>query len=357
MQVFSALLALSLLVAMPSCQNTIRHQSGRNAEDFKPFITAAGEPAILTATWPNRQSPGQFEVMRLGTDNHYQAWPTETGDSLQGFHPHGLSVVQDSSAPGWEGRDLVYAVSGTEGKIRVFELLDGKVRPLGTLGGDTAPKLKGLNAVTALPNGVVFATQFGPSWSVSARELNWTGVTGKTDAVVRFIPDFRKGSGAGSWARADTSWGGANGIAYLADQRMLLVAGFSKKMLHMVPVDPESGELDWPQHRSLALPGCPDNLITTTDGTCIANCVPSSVGALLRLGLEKVLPPLPYLFRPAQAVEVQPDPSRLIHSTPIPRQITQPSTTWRTGSDFYTCRIYLPDVFQWRKPQPAKTLQ
>jgi hypothetical protein len=350
MKTASRLLALIFLTFMCSCKNLALHQTGRNPEDFKPFTTVAGEPALLTATWRNWRSPGQFEVMRLAQDAHFQPWLSEEGERWEGFHPYGLSVVQCSRAPGWEGKTLVYAVNSADLKVWVFDLLDGEVRFLTKLGAAGAPELKGLNAVAALPSGVVFATQYRPLLAKPAKVLHWTTPRNKGDGVVRFVPNAKGAPGEGVWTRADTTWGGANGIAYDATRSLLLVAGFTRKQLHIVPVEPESGELEWTERRTLKLPGNPDNLALTAEGTCLANCVPGLVGALVRLGWERVLPPLPYLFRPARAVEVQLDPACLLETTSIPRCITQPATTWREGSDFYTTRIFRPGVFRWRRP-------
>lgn len=350
------LLALEA-VFLSACQSgrVAVHRTGPRPEDLKPFVTRAGERALVTGTWGKKGDQGSLEVMRLGKDDHFRSWGTLCATGGKSFTPHGLSFVPNSTAPGWEGKSLLYAIHsdsyGMRRTVEVFEVCPGRFKHLRSLGADNLPALTAINGIAALPNGTIFLSSFPKVFtarSERAPRLESLSTCAKVpaDSIVLFSPTGR--DGAGKWAVYRTGWGGANGLGYSARYGVLLVAGFHKKLFHTIPVSAKTGSLDFARRRQIKLPGNPDNISELANGNWMASAVPGAFSAAGHLLWEGIgLPPIPYLLGQCRGVEVALDPLRVVASTPMPRHLTQPSTVWRDGDRFYTSRIRQLGVASW----------
>jgi len=328
---------------------------------MKPFVTCSGERALVTGTWEKKGAQGTLEVMRLGVDDQFHPWLKRGATRAESFTPHGLSIVPCSTAPGWEGKALLYAIhSDSFGKnrtVEVFEIQAGRFVYLRSLGAVNRPALGAINSIAAMPNGTVFLSFFGvcAKKQVATPRLSTLspGEKAPTDALLRFRPTRSGSAGMGQWEVYGTGWGGANGLSYSARHGVLLVAGFHKKLFHAVPVDANTGTLDFTRWQQITLPGNPDNISELANGHWMASAVPGVFSAAIRLYLENFkFPPTPYLFDQCNVVEVAIDPLRIVAVTSMPRCLTQPSTVWRDGDRFYTSRIRQPGVASWTVPKP-----
>ncbi|MCB1225325.1 MAG: hypothetical protein KDK99_05900 [Verrucomicrobiales bacterium] len=349
-------LSFSVVVGLVGCQGPgIVLPSGSHPEDFKVLRSGAAE-MLITGTWERGEPAGQLERLRLNQDTAFSVITDSADPALKGFRPVGLSVVPRSTAPGWRGKTLIYAVTaGTKtmpSGVLVFEWTGQQAQYLATLRPQSGGILPRLNAVTALPNGIVFVTAFRPLSRAAAAAPAWqplpAGKAPPGDSLLRFLPDATAAAGLGSWAVCSGGWGGANGIGISADHRLLLVAGFHKKRIHGLPLDAATGSLDFAKKSTLQLRGHPDNLTPLAGGHWLACTVPSRLGSGVRLIAEERLPlRTPYLLARCHAEEFSLQPLRRVSRTPLPRRISQPSTVWRDGASFYTSRVRQAGLVRW----------
>jgi hypothetical protein len=334
--------------------------SGSQPEDFRAYQTANGQTALVTATGGHQREDARLEVMRVGSESDFTTgFDVKDRPEMRDFAPHGICVVPSSTAPGWEGKKLLYAANAGSrsgrASIEVFEALADRFVHLATLGSANQPNLKSINAVTALPNGMVFATVFGALPSVdkerSAYRRLIVGEKLKRDTVVQFQPAVDGNPAVGQWSAYEGGWGGANGIGFAQQQQALLVAGFHHRRITVVPLT-KSGQMNLAGVRRIPLRTHPDNLTETAEGTWMACTTPNTLGSGLRLLLESGLSiSVPYFLRPALAVEFDVTSGAIVSSRPIPRCLSSPSTVWRLGSTYFTSRILAPVIAEW-SPRP-----
>ncbi len=332
-------------------------ESGYHPESLITAITPTGDHALITGTWNCKDHHGTLEVFRPDKDTSFRSWVGKKWGSAHGFTPFGLCFVQRSQVPAWKDKSLVYAIHGDANgdyrSVEVFELLENHLIHLGTIGQTASPKLTDINGIAALPNGVIYLTNFGLRGRkvITHPEIIAlrNGKTPPKDSVIIFTPDSAKNPIHGHWAMIKSGWGGANGIGWSNTHQALLIAGFHKKVIHIIPGDPQSGALNFDKRQTIDLCEHPDNIAELSNGHWIANTVPNELGAGIRLFLEPLgVPPIPYLMRPCKAVEFSISPLRKVKSTPIPRLLTQPSTTLLFQENYYTSRVYRNGIAKWQ---------
>lgn len=264
--------------------------SGPGPEDIA-LIDWQGQPAIITASVSRPPSifknAGGLEVFVIGQGDRFL--PLVSG-CPQGFNPAGVSSVLRSSAPGWEGKQLVYVTNQSPqghrgmGAVEVFEVVGRSISHLATLG--PSPLLLQLNGIVAAKDGTVYATRFKllPGTDGAPRVVK----SGSADAekthlnsIVCFTPATNsKHAGNGTLHVVARGINGANGLALTEDGRTLFCASYHSKEVLLFEREPKGGKLAPPRVVLKDLAFHPDNLKGLTGGLFTATGQKSPLATL-----------------------------------------------------------------------------
>jgi hypothetical protein len=333
------------------------HPSGSRPEDLRRWERADGKTWILLGTYEKRgqSSVGRLEVLDPEKSDAFTPLPLLQRDGklyVDHFTPHGLCVVKNSEAPGWEGKDLCYAVHVNGGSkhgrtVEVFELTPSSAVHLGTLGQSNMPQIEQSNGIAARRDGVVFVSNFKRDFLAKSAPMGIGRILGKgesvpPDSVVRFEP--AKKAAEGNWVLEAEKIGGANGLACDEKNGHLIVAGFYAKRVFYVPLL-ASGAGDWSKAVTVLGEkyGFPDNLAPTGSDSWRVCASLSRYETTLRFLVGDCFPGW---SSSNHSVEFRLDGSRPVASL-IPRQATLPSVTVPINDRIYVGRVQRGGVVSW----------